>query len=63
VRNLFKGFQKGDVCTGTIHRFNLQSTPLAEAGVISLKAVDPVYSERGQLQVQGYTEWVFNGFR
>lgn len=45
--NYFKGIKPGDVCTGTLHRFNLQSSVLVKRGVIRL-------SRRGD-------DWIFVG--
>lgn len=47
LRTMFQGIERGDVCTGTIMRFGLQSTRLKELGYIK--------EDRG--------DWVFLGFK
>lgn len=47
TRRILSVLKPGDVCTGTIARFNLQSSRLAAAGIIA--------------DVKG--EWVFQGYK
>jgi hypothetical protein len=63
MRRIFKGYRPGDICTGAIHRFNLQSSPLRAAGVIGEITIEPVMNERNQVIVQSTQEWVFHGFK
>lgn len=47
MRKIFRGLKPGDVCTGTVHRFNLQSARLVKLGYIEA----------------GNGEWIFRGLR
>lgn len=43
LRAMFTGIDKGDVCTGTIMRFGLQSERLKALGYIAEKSGDWVF--------------------
>lgn len=49
MTHVFRGLKPGDICTGTIMRFNLQSARLKRLGIV-------------RLNKQG-TDWVFQGLR
>lgn len=49
MRTAFRGLKLGDVCTGTIMRFNLQSARLKRLGIVRLN--------------KQQTDWMFLGLR
>jgi hypothetical protein len=62
MRKIFAGFKPGDICTGTVHRFGLQSTILVKAGIISPTSFNPI-TDGGRILVQATEEWQFNGLQ
>jgi len=66
LKQIFAGFKRGDIVTGTVHLFGLNTGRLQEQKIIAPEEIRPV-TERitkvDRIIVQGTGEWVFNGFQ
>ncbi len=59
LRNVFRGYKPGDVCTGAVHMFGLNSTRLSDDSKVE-EGVFPVL--RKQRDSYGHDQWIFDGY-